>query len=208
MLSNGSRRELRSLAGGQLDLARTAAAQRTGAQASPLAIPGLLVRPGKRGRLRSSQSPPALSELSRRQSPRYAARGLPALTMNKLKSIVGQLAATFALLVAFSFNATAQDQPLQIKYWLAMSQPNSHLFEVTIEVALPGDPNLRALDFQMPKWSPGRYAVFDFAKNVQQVKAREACPTGLDCTMPDSMVTRVDDQTWRIALQNRHPGMS
>ncbi|HJZ83452.1 MAG TPA: PDZ domain-containing protein [Pyrinomonadaceae bacterium] len=128
--------------------------------------------------------------------------------MNKLKSIVGQLAATFALLVAFSFNATAQDQPLQIKYWLAMSQPNSHLFEVTIEVALPGDPNLRALDFQMPKWSPGRYAVFDFAKNVQQVKAREACPTGLDCTMPDSMVTRVDDQTWRIALQNRHPGMS
>ena len=114
-----------------------------------------------------------------------------------------------AVLIFASLAAAAQEQPLHIKYWLAMSRPASHLFEVTIEVQLPADPNLRSLDFQMPKWSPGRYAVFDFAKNVQEVKAREACPAGLDCTMPEAAVTRVDDQTWRVALErNRHEGTS
>jgi len=116
-----------------------------------------------------------------------------------------------AALLLFSINCVclAQEQPLHIKYWLGMSRPVSHLFEVTIEVQLPSDPKLRSLDFQMPKWSPGRYAVFDFAKNVQEVKAREACPAGLDCTMPESQVTRVDDQTWRVSVeQNRHAGMS
>src|SRR5207253_8594559 len=119
-------------------------------------------------------------------------------------------------LVLFSISVVclAQEQPLHIQYWLGMSRPISHLFEVTIEVTLPVDANLRSLDFQMPKWSPGRYAVFDFAKNVQEVKAREACPAGLDCTMPDSPVTRLDDQTWRVDIarvdfpKNRRPGMS
>src|SRR5207249_4314820 len=105
--------------------------------------------------------------------------------------------------------APGQKQPLRIKYWLAMSHPSSHLFEVTVEVGLPAAEKISSLDFQMPKWSPGRYAVFDFAKNVQEVKAREACPAGLDCTMPESNVTRLDDQTWRVDIaKNRHAGMS
>ena len=104
---------------------------------------------------------------------------------------------------------SSAQQPLRIKYWLAMPQPAAHLFEVTIEVELPDDSSLQSLDFQMPKWSPGRYAVFDFAKNVQEVKAREACPAGLDCTLPDSPVMRIDDQTWRVNLpRNRHARMS
>jgi predicted metalloprotease with PDZ domain len=122
--------------------------------------------------------------------------------------IVRAAGTSLLLLLIFSA-AAAQEQTLRIKYWLAMSRPASHLFEVTIEVAWPSDPNLRSLDFQMPRWSPGRYAVFDFAKNVQEVKAREACPAGLDCTTPDSPVTRIDDQTWRVAIErNRHEGMS
>src|ERR1043165_2526701 len=129
--------------------------------------------------------------------------------MSRLTLFTRRLAALALLLLATSCVTSAQEQPLRIKYWLAMSQPASHLFEVTIEVELATGPNLRALDFQMPKWSPGRYAVFDFAKNVQEVKARPACPAGLDCTMPDSQVTRVDDQTWRVAIErNRHEGMS
>ena len=109
------------------------------------------------------------------------------------------------LLLLISIAARAQEQPLKIKYWLGMSQPSSHLFEVTIEVELPTDPQIKSLDFQMPKWSPGRYAVFDFAKNVQEVKGREACPAGLDCTIPNLTVTRVDDQTWRAELPERAP---
>ena len=125
--------------------------------------------------------------------------------MGKVKPSIVRFAATALLVLTIGSAALAQDRPLQIKYWLAMSQPGSHLFEVTIEVALPGDANLRSLDFQMPKWSPGRYAVFDFAKNVQEVKAREACPAGLDCTTPNLTVTRVDDQTWRAELGSFRP---
>jgi predicted metalloprotease with PDZ domain len=109
------------------------------------------------------------------------------------------------LLLAMSGTALSQDQPLHTKYWLAMSHPNSHLFEVTIEVGLPADGKTGSLDFQMPKWSPGRYAVFDFAKNVQEVKAQGACPVGLDCTPPNLTVTRVDDQTWRAEVGSFKP---
>jgi predicted metalloprotease with PDZ domain len=125
--------------------------------------------------------------------------------MKRLKSLIARTSALGLLLLAVSIAALAQDQPLQIRYWLAMSQPGSHLFEVTIEVIAPRDEKLKSLDFQMPKWSPGRYAVFDFAKNVQEVKAREACPAGLDCTTPNLTVTRVDDQTWRAELGSFRP---
>lgn len=125
--------------------------------------------------------------------------------MKRLKFLIARTSAVGLLLLALSIAAFAQDQRLQIKYWLAMSQPTSHLFEVTIEVIAPRDEKLQSLDFQMPKWSPGRYAVFDFAKNVQEVKAREACPAGLDCTTPNLAVTRVDDQTWRAELGSVQP---
>jgi predicted metalloprotease with PDZ domain len=129
--------------------------------------------------------------------------------MNRFKLVALRLSAIAFLVFSVTGASAAQEQPLHIKYWLVMSRPASHLFEVTIEVQLSSDPNLRSLDFQMPKWSPGRYAVFDFAKNVQDVKAREACPAGLDCTLPDSQVTRVDDQTWRVAIaRSRHDGTS
>ncbi len=75
------------------------------------------------------------------------------------------------LILTLAFSASAQDQPLKIDYRLAMSQPSSHLFEVTIEVRLPDTAKPDSLDFQMAKWSPGRYAVFDFAKNVQEFRA-------------------------------------
>jgi predicted metalloprotease with PDZ domain len=107
------------------------------------------------------------------------------------------------LLLVTSVVALAQDQPLRIKYWLAMSHPNSHLFEVKIEVEAPVDAKLESLDFQMPKWSPGRYAVFDFAKNVQEFQAAVGiCPPKSRCDMAMRPVTRVDDQTWRVPFMN------
>jgi predicted metalloprotease with PDZ domain len=66
-----------------------------------------------------------------------------------------------------------------------MSRPTSHLFEVAIAVELPDELKQKPLQFQMAKWSPGRYAVFDFAKNVQEFRA-------------NGDVRRVDDQTWRV----------
>src|SRR6185295_3992885 len=89
--------------------------------------------------------------------------------------------------VLFTSIALAQEPPLKsITYRLSMPRPVSHLFEVSILIELPDELKDKPLQLQMAKWSPGRYGVFDFAKNVQEVRAS---------TGP---VTRVDDQTWSV----------
>jgi predicted metalloprotease with PDZ domain len=95
------------------------------------------------------------------------------------------------------------EQPLAaIGYNLSMSHPASHLFEVSIRVELDREATDEALDFQMPRWAPGRYAIFDFAKNVQEFKATAAgaCAPDAKCEPGQKLaVTRVDNQTWRVA---------
>ncbi|HEX8494702.1 MAG TPA: PDZ domain-containing protein [Pyrinomonadaceae bacterium] len=92
-----------------------------------------------------------------------------------------------------------------IGYNLSMPQPSSHLFEVSIKVEVGGEANTETLDFQMPRWSPGRYAIFDFAKNVQEFKAASTvCPPQEDCEPGQKLpVTRLDDQTWRVATRGQ-----
>jgi predicted metalloprotease with PDZ domain len=97
---------------------------------------------------------------------------------------------------------SAQEPPLKsISYRLAMTRPVSHLFEVAIEVELPNELRDKPIQFQMPRWSPGRYAVFDFAKNVQEFRAVDgACASNTPCTnRPARAVTRTDNQTWSVA---------
>src|SRR6185295_16964884 len=115
------------------------------------------------------------------------------------------------LLLSLLFSSAAftlgqPEQPLRsITYRLSMPRPLSHLFEVRIEVELPEGPPPKSIDFQMPKWSPGRYAPFDFAKNVQQFEALGGiCPGGAQCKMPSFPVSRFDDQTWRVSTMNTH----
>ncbi|HEV2913067.1 MAG TPA: hypothetical protein VGX92_07110 [Pyrinomonadaceae bacterium] len=98
--------------------------------------------------------------------------------------------------------ASPDETPLAaINYRLSMSRPASHLFEVQIEVKVgeKGD-SVDHLDFQMPRWSPGRYAVFDFAKNVQEFSASAACPGDrTDCAGQQPVIAfRLNDQTWRV----------
>jgi predicted metalloprotease with PDZ domain len=107
-----------------------------------------------------------------------------------------------AIIATLGSAAAAEEPPLKsIAYRLAMSRPASHLFEVAIEVELPNELKDKSVQFQMPKWSPGRYAVFDFAKNVQEFRAIDGrCPTVNACSdKPTRAVTRVDDQTWSVA---------
>src|SRR5882672_10570234 len=130
--------------------------------------------------------------------------------MNRiLRNLLLRRAAFVLLLVVApaSITVAQQDQPLRsLTYRLSMSRPVSHLFEVAIEVELPKDLTTKSLDFQMPKWSPGRYAVFDFAKNVQEFQALGGiCPPAeLKCVQPNFTVSRVDDQTWRVETMNTH----
>src|SRR5262245_31911901 len=109
----------------------------------------------------------------------------------------------FGLILLFCSLAAAQQPFKSITYRLSMSRTNSHLFEVTVEVELPEELRNKSVEFQMPKWSPGRYAVFDFAKNVQEFRAVGGiCPPPAVCKMAPRQVTRVDDQTWSVAVVN------
>jgi predicted metalloprotease with PDZ domain len=115
--------------------------------------------------------------------------------------LVSLRAATLvALLIAICTVAYGQqEQPFNsISYHLSMSRPVSHLFEVSIEVeTAKSGPS--AVSFQMPRWSPGRYAVFDFAKNVQEFRAVAGiCPPDAQCKRVPLEVVRADDQTWRV----------
>jgi predicted metalloprotease with PDZ domain len=122
---------------------------------------------------------------------------------NRLKVLFARSVGLALLLLAACIVTLAQEQSLKINYRLTMSHPNSHLFEVSVEITAPADAKLESLDFQMPKWSPGRYAVFDFAKNVQEFHALAGiCPPKSQCDQPLLPVTRVDDQTWRVPLSN------
>ncbi len=66
--------------------------------------------------------------------------------------------------------ATAIPKPSPVKttptihYQVAMPQPESHLFEVTLKVT---HWQASALDLKMPVWTPGSYLVREYAKQVQ-----------------------------------------
>jgi len=99
-------------------------------------------------------------------------------------------------LVALAFivaGALQSPQTYRIRYLLSMPHPASHLFEVAIDVSLPSSDATGYIDFQIPKWQPGRYSVADFAANVQEFGSR---------SQNRSLAwTKIDDQTWRVQKQ-------
>ena len=104
-----------------------------------------------------------------------------------------------ALILSASSLAFAGDKTLgRITYRLAMTHPASHLFEVSIEIETENGFPSDTLDFQMPRWSPGRYAVFDFAMNVQEFRASLACLQDVNCASVSPAIVRTDNQTWRV----------
>jgi predicted metalloprotease with PDZ domain len=87
----------------------------------------------------------------------------------------------------------------RIRYRLWMPEPESHLFHVEIKVSGTAG---EAISFQMPRWSPGRYAVFDFAKNVQGVRAMGRCGPQERCGSRGYEVRREDTQTWSVGTDD------
>ncbi len=63
-----------------------------------------------------------------------------------------------------STNATAA----VLHYTVAMPRPETHLFEVTLQVAGWRSPRL---DLKMPVWTPGSYLVREYARHVQDFSA-------------------------------------
>jgi predicted metalloprotease with PDZ domain len=71
--------------------------------------------------------------------------------------------------------AIRQPQPTSkeatLFYQVAMSQPASHLFEVTLQVS---NWQSATLDLKMPVWTPGSYLVREYAKHVQDFIAQDS----------------------------------
>jgi len=83
-------------------------------------------------------------------------------------------------------------QPIELHYRVRLARPTTHLIEVEIDASKVQEP---ALDFVMPAWSPGRYAIYDFAKNVQEF---EALNSGGQ-TLPWK---KLDKQTWHVETRD------
>ncbi|XZN90341.1 MAG: M61 family metallopeptidase [Microcoleus sp.] len=61
-------------------------------------------------------------------------------------------------------NLSKQPQAPTIEYSVAMPNPESHLFEVTLRVQGWSEP---MMDLKMPVWTPGSYLVREYAKHLQ-----------------------------------------
>jgi predicted metalloprotease with PDZ domain len=61
-----------------------------------------------------------------------------------------------------------QEVQPSINYWVAMPQPETHLFEVTLHIF---NYPLSVINLKMPVWTPGSYMVREYAKNLQDFAA-------------------------------------
>lgn len=76
---------------------------------------------------------------------------------------------------------------MEVAYAIAMSEPDTHLFEVTMEIR--GHPG-PIMELSLPSWIPGSYLIREFAKHVQDLTA-----TSGDRPLPKE---KVEKGTWRI----------
>jgi predicted metalloprotease with PDZ domain len=83
---------------------------------------------------------------------------------------------------------------LDLQYDLRLFRPTTHIVDVEIDASRVSSP---FVEFVLPAWAPGRYAIYNFAKNIQQFEALGAHGQPLPWVS-------VDKQTWRVDA--RHAG--
>jgi predicted metalloprotease with PDZ domain len=85
-------------------------------------------------------------------------------------------------------NSSPEPTPLDLAYTVRIEHPTAHLLGVDIVARKIDSPELR---FVMPAWAPGRYAIYNFAKNVQQFSAVGGNGAALNWI-------KLDKQTWKV----------
>lgn len=75
-------------------------------------------------------------------------------------------------------------------FTVAMPRPDTHLFEIAMDVAPFGKPVV-TFDLVLPVWAPGSYAVRDFARNVRDLVV--TAPSGETLA-----VEKVEKSRWRV----------
>ncbi|MBK6950994.1 MAG: M61 family metallopeptidase [Crocinitomicaceae bacterium] len=84
----------------------------------------------------------------------------------------------------YSFTSLA----LEVNYQLGMSKPNTHYFQVEMNVSGITSPNLVV---KMPAWAPGSYLIREFSKNVNMVYAKDEKGVSRD-------VKKLTKNSWQI----------
>ena len=91
-----------------------------------------------------------------------------------------------------SFNLRAAEvltpRPLELSYMAQVERPTTHMVGIDIVAHQVESAELK---FVIPAWAPGRYAIYDFAKNVQEFSAKDADNHALPWI-------KLDKQTWRV----------
>jgi predicted metalloprotease with PDZ domain len=82
-----------------------------------------------------------------------------------------------------------------INYQVAIPEPESHLFEVTLHLK---DWQLPILDLKMPVWTPGSYLVREYAKHLQDFSVQAG-----EQTLPWRKLSKNHWQVETIATQAR-----
>ncbi|MGH7701497.1 MAG: M61 family metallopeptidase [Gemmatimonadales bacterium] len=81
-----------------------------------------------------------------------------------------------------------------ISYSFRSPEPATHLAEVSVLVE---GRDADSIWFQLPTWYPGRYSIYNFAANVQEVSAR--------CAGAMVAAPKVDKTTWRVRCPRARP---
>jgi predicted metalloprotease with PDZ domain len=89
-------------------------------------------------------------------------------------------------------SARAIDTQIQIAYQIAMPQPESHFFEVRLQVS--GWKSDR-LELKMPVWTPGSYLIREYSRHLQNLVA-------VTCENQNLIVNKLSKNHWQIDTQN------
>jgi len=92
------------------------------------------------------------------------------------------------LLFISIFMISLASMAMDIDYKLMMSKPNSHYFEIEMDIS---DFKEKQLEVKMPVWAPGSYLTREFAKSVNLVKAFDGAGNKLE-------VSKSNKNTWVI----------
>ena len=82
-----------------------------------------------------------------------------------------------------------------IRYTVAMPEPESHEFHVTMEI--PPLPGRRSIELVFPVWAPGSYLVRDFSRHLYDLTIRDG-ESGREIAW-----RRIDKARWRIESAER-----
>lgn len=77
---------------------------------------------------------------------------------------------------------------IEVNYKLGMSKPNTHYFEVEMNVTGISTPTIQV---KLPVWAPGSYLVREFSKNINMVQA-------FDEKGNPRVVTKISKNCWEI----------